>query len=168
MEDKVWKEIIDKKAHVAASLASSVAQASVSAPAHTASPSPTKSNADYAPAEGSHEAELQAWFAQHTKVVPKFAAKYAVQLVEAGIGSIDKLRKKLVRNPEYLLDLNFDEDDADEIATAVQGEKPGKAEPGVVAEKEYKVRYPDNRLSTARCCEHNDAFYSLLTGYLRP
>ena len=55
------------------------------------------------------------WFVEQVKIVVKVAEKYAALLWEVDVGTIEKLKKKLVRNPNLLIALNFDEDDVEDI-----------------------------------------------------
>ncbi len=47
--------------------------------------------------------------------MPKTAVRYANGLVDANVGSLDRLKKKLAKNPRFLSQLEFDEDDVEEI-----------------------------------------------------
>jgi hypothetical protein len=86
------------------------------------------------------EIELSTWIRANTKIVQKFAVQYAKRLVDEGIGSIDKLRKKLTRNPNYLNDLDIDEDDADELASAVVGQASSTKTSTLKSTKSFQVK----------------------------
>lgn len=68
--------------------------------------------------------EMSEWMITHVKIVRKVAEKYVSVLFDAEVGSIDRLRKKLMRYPAFLRDLQFDLDDCDDLITAVFAPPP--------------------------------------------
>ena len=58
-------------------------------------------------------------FFNEVRIVPHIAERYARVLLDAGVGTTDRLKKKLEKNKQYLQEINFDEDDADEIVKAL-------------------------------------------------
>jgi len=68
--------------------------------------------------------EMSEWMITHVKIVRKVAEKYVSVLFDAEVGSIDRLRKKLMRYPAFLRDLQFDLDDCDDLITAVFSPPP--------------------------------------------
>lgn len=159
LSDSIWKDLVEKKVRSASTMVSSMlAAASVATtsldPTDTPEPTQASNNASQMAAR-SLESELQAWMFQHTKIVPKYAERYVAALMDHGIGSQEKLKKKLWRNPHFLIDLGIDEDDAEEIAKALLGEgKEIKATH--VDEREYKVTAlspaPFASLLRSPCC----------------
>lgn len=65
--------------------------------------------------DGRIEEILATWLIEKAEILPSRAKTYANLLVTAGIGSISRLSKKMKKCPSLLLDLGFDEDDAEEI-----------------------------------------------------
>jgi WD40 repeat protein len=63
------------------------------------------------------------WLINEVKIVPKAAEKYATLLYEAEVGSIGRLKKKLTKNKNFLIYLKFDEDDIEDIVSALFPEK---------------------------------------------
>jgi len=63
------------------------------------------------------------WLINEVKIVPKAAEKYAIQLYDAEVGSIGRLRKKLTKNKNFLGYLKFDEDDIEDIFSALFPDK---------------------------------------------
>ena len=95
-------------------------------PAPTASTAaPVSTGASSAPDE--MLTELKDWFVKEVKIVPRVAEKYALLLIEAEVGTIDRLRKKVKKNHKFLVDHKFDEDDAEDIAKELLGEAPAAA-----------------------------------------
>jgi len=68
--------------------------------------------------------EMSEWMISHVKIVRKVAEKYVSVLFDAEVGSVDRLRKKLMRYPAFLRDLQFDLDDCDDLITAVFAPPP--------------------------------------------
>lgn len=58
--------------------------------------------------------KFKKWFIE-IGLLSKSAVRYANDLVDANVGSLDRLKKKLAKNPRFLSQLEFDEDDVDEI-----------------------------------------------------
>ena len=58
-------------------------------------------------------------FFNSVQIVPHIAERYARVLLDAGVGSMDRLKKKLERNQLFLHEHNFDQDDAEEILKAL-------------------------------------------------
>jgi hypothetical protein len=73
------------------------------------------------------KAELTKWFVEKVKIVPSAADRYAQKLIDAEVGSIEKLTKKLKRNKNFLVEKGFDEDDAEEIVQKLIGSAPAAA-----------------------------------------
>jgi hypothetical protein len=71
------------------------------------------------PLDQSNQEVLASWFTNKSDILPSRARAYAKLLVQAGIGSISRLTKKLTKNQSFLLDLGFDADDAEEIVTLI-------------------------------------------------
>ena len=68
---------------------------------------------------GDHLAkEMEDWFI-NLKITPNNAQQYSHLLLDKGIGSIDKLSRKLNRDKNLLQQLEIDEDDADDILDAL-------------------------------------------------
>jgi hypothetical protein len=67
------------------------------------------------------------WLIKVANIVPSRAAAYAVTLVQNGQASLRRLEKSLKKEPDFLLHLGFDDDDAEEIADAINAEAPGAA-----------------------------------------
>jgi hypothetical protein len=65
---------------------------------------------------------LSDWLIKVANIVPTRAASYAVTLVQNGQASLRRLEKSLKKDPDYLLHLGFDDDDAEEIAEALSSE----------------------------------------------
>jgi myosin V len=65
---------------------------------------------------------LSDWLIKAANIVPTRAASYAVTLVQNGQASLRRLEKSLRKDPDYLLHLGFDDDDAEEIAEALGSE----------------------------------------------
>lgn len=65
---------------------------------------------------------LSDWLIKVANIVPTRAASYAVTLVQNGQASLRRLEKSLKKEPDYLLHLGFDDDDAEEIAEALGAE----------------------------------------------
>ena len=116
-----------------------VIPAALAAPPQLAQPAPTPAPAPVAaaaspasPPSGSESASLKAdlvkWFVGELKIVPSVSDRYAQLLLDAEVGSIDKLTKKLKRNRNFLVEKKFDEDDAEEICNKLLGAStPSKA-----------------------------------------
>ncbi|RYH14454.1 toll/interleukin-1 receptor domain-containing protein [archaeon] len=142
LESQYWQDLIQEKAQSAAAITNSniTAATAVSDAGSTSSPPPGHKTAGGAMSakDTAIAQDLEVWISANTSIVPKFAQKYSVMLVEAGIGSIDKLKKKLVRKPAYLLDLDFDEDDADEICNAMLHKKHESSAPAHQPERDFK------------------------------
>ena len=66
--------------------------------------------------------ELMGWFVKEVKIVPRVAEKYAKLLIEAEVGTIDRLRKKVKKNQNFLIEHSFDEDDVEDILKALLGD----------------------------------------------
>jgi hypothetical protein len=64
------------------------------------------------------------WLIKVANIVPTRAASYAVTLVQNGQASLRRLEKSLKKEPDFLLHLGFDDDDAEEIAEAINAEAP--------------------------------------------
>lgn len=62
------------------------------------------------------------WLIKTANIVPTRAASYAVILVQNGQASLKRLEKSLRKDSDYLLHLGFDDDDAEEIAEALNAE----------------------------------------------
>ncbi|RYH14740.1 toll/interleukin-1 receptor domain-containing protein [archaeon] len=139
MEGKDLLDMINSKAHDAAQVASSTAAAAIAAPAAETTPPAKSANHALTSKEQAMIAAFQDWIIENTDVVPNFATKYATMLVEKGVGSVEKLKKKLVKNPNFLGDLGFDEDDAEEITLVALGRKQKHPEENKVVEREFKV-----------------------------
>jgi len=78
--------------------------------------------------------ELVAWFTNEVKIVPRVAEKYGKLLIDAEVGSVDRLRKKVKKNKNFLVEIQFDEDDVEDINKAILGAdyhatETSKAEP---------------------------------------
>lgn len=84
--------------------------------------------------------QMRAWMRSKTTVVPKFVDKYVALLFDHGVGSIAKLKKKLTNKPNYLVDLGIDEDDAEEIAKAVNQNSDGPTGDNSVSAASPKVQ----------------------------
>lgn len=63
--------------------------------------------------------DMAMWFINEVKIVPKAAEKYATRLYDREVGSIARLKKKLTKNENFLAELNFAEDDVDDIIAAL-------------------------------------------------
>lgn len=63
--------------------------------------------------------EMSQWLIANVKIVRKVAEKYVAVLFDAEVGSIDRLRKKIIRFPDFLRELQFDSDDCDDIVAAL-------------------------------------------------
>mmetsp|Transcript_17723 Transcript_17723/g.25570 ORF Transcript_17723/g.25570 Transcript_17723/m.25570 type:complete len:643 (+) Transcript_17723:39-1967(+) len=100
------------------------------------------------------------WFVKEVKVVPKVAEKYSHLLIEAEVGTIDRLKKKLNKNQNFLLEKGFDEDDSDDIIKAMFGESHAVAVPVAVA-----VKAPVHEEEVAKVTAHNYDQYKTLTGH---
>ena len=80
--------------------------------------------------------------------MPKTAVRYANGLVDANVGSLDRLKKKLAKNPRFLSQLEFDEDDLDEILSKLSlggtieesSREAAEAKAKEAAEAEAKVK----------------------------
>eukprot|EP01031_Cornospumella_fuschlensis_P026802 gene26802-32383_t len=142
LESQYWQDLIQEKAHSAAAIMTSNLTAAAAVPdaGNMTTPPPGHKTAGGAMSDKDTAIaqDLESWISANTSIVPKFAQKYSVMLVEAGIGSIDKLKKKLVRKPAYLLDLDFDEDDADEICNAMLHKKHESSAPAHQPERDFK------------------------------
>ena len=57
-------------------------------------------------------------------VVEAIAERYVDSLFQRGVGSVEKLRKKLDKNESFLHDLGFDDTDADDIREFVMSISP--------------------------------------------
>ena len=57
-------------------------------------------------------------------VVEAIAERYVESLFQRGVGSVEKLRKKLDKNESFLHDLGFDDTDADDIREFVMSISP--------------------------------------------
>lgn len=60
------------------------------------------------------------WLKKHAQIAPVVAKKYADQFLAAGIGSVEKLARRVARNSNLLIEFNVDEDDAVDINRALQ------------------------------------------------
>ena len=70
-------------------------------------------------------AALRQWIMAHTKdITLQAACKYAATLYHYNIPSINKLAKKLVKDPSFLQQIGFDEDDLEEVMQALRVEHP--------------------------------------------
>ena len=70
-------------------------------------------------------AALRQWIMAHTKdITLQAACKYAATLYHYNIPSISKLAKKLVKDPSFLQQIGFDEDDLEEVMQALREEHP--------------------------------------------
>ena len=82
-------------------------------------------------------AELVSWFTKEVKIVPRVAEKYGNKLlIDAEVGSVDRLRKKVKKNKNFLREMHFDEDDVEDINKVILGSEtnsvtaaPPKSEP---------------------------------------
>lgn len=68
--------------------------------------------------------EMSEWIISNVKIVRKVAERYVSVLFDAEVGSIDRLKKKLIRFPAFLRDLGFDLDDCDDLIAAVFNPPP--------------------------------------------
>ena len=72
-----------------------------------------------------HDAVLKvmwvSFFSNQLKFNQKIATKYAETLVNDNVGTMDRLQRKLARNDKYLVDVGFDEDDAEEVVVVLNG-----------------------------------------------
>lgn len=59
--------------------------------------------------------ELYKWLSKNAEIVPSRTKIYCKVLVGAGIGSVSRLAKKLMKDPGYLEVLGINEDDSEEI-----------------------------------------------------
>lgn len=64
--------------------------------------------------------EMAFWFVNSAGLVPKAADKIALLVFGKGIGRIDRLAKKLKKNSFFLKELEIDEDDEEDIITALE------------------------------------------------
>jgi hypothetical protein len=63
---------------------------------------------------------LQQWMTAHTDIVPAFAEKYVSVLMSQNIGSMDKLARKLEKEPRLLQMMGFDDEyDVEQIHKAL-------------------------------------------------
>ena len=89
------------------------------------------------------------------KIVPSAADRYAQKLIDAEVGSIEKLTKKLKRNKNFLVEKGFDEDDAEEIVQKLIGSAPAAAAPAPVAVTQTRAaEAPAPVASSARSYDH--------------
>eukprot|EP01036_Dinobryon_divergens_P029874 gene29874-39041_t len=97
-------------------------------PPAAAAPAPAPAPAAASPSVGSPSvpdemlSELMGWFVKEVKIVPRVAEKYAKLLIEAEVGTIDRLRKKVKKNQKFLIEHKFDEDDVEDILKALLGD----------------------------------------------
>eukprot|EP01031_Cornospumella_fuschlensis_P028943 gene28943-34932_t len=145
LESQYWKDLIQQKAHSVAAVVTSSMTAATAAPAENNPIQQTTTGADKVKVLNDRDAalarDLESWIQANTSIVVKLAQKYSVMLVEAGVGSIDKLKKKLVRTPTFLLDQDFDEDDADEICNALLQKRPEVSAAVRQPERNFKDLY---------------------------
>ncbi|RYG69960.1 sel1 repeat family protein [archaeon] len=147
VDDPVWQSLIQSKLQHASDLvpgqlaAMSISNGDSSPP--PLSSSPAKAGGGVHEQEQQMLAALRDWILNNTSVVPKFASQYAQQLMDGGVGSVEKLAKKLTRKATYLLDLGLDEDDAEEIALAVKkgGSSATAGTTAVRAERDFGDLY---------------------------
>ena len=59
------------------------------------------------------KAAIKKWFQDFVALVGAKASRYVDRLYDDGIGSIERLVKKISRHPSYLTKLGFDQDDAE-------------------------------------------------------
>lgn len=64
--------------------------------------------------------EMNHWLVNHAEILPSLAKKYCTQFVDAGIATIKRLAKKVLKDPEFLTSLNIGEDDRDEILSVLR------------------------------------------------
>ena len=56
------------------------------------------------------QSQMITWFIHNTDITPEYAAKYAEILISKNISTIDKLSKKLERNPRLLFAFGIDDE----------------------------------------------------------
>lgn len=78
--------------------------------------------------DSSLRARLSEWMIGSAGIVPSRARMYAAQLVESGIGSIARLKKKVARDGSFLRGICVDGEDAAELWESLN--EPGAAEGG--------------------------------------
>lgn len=103
--------------------------------------------------------DLVNWFVKEVKVVPKVAERYSHLLIEAEVGTIDRLKKKLTKNKNFLVEKGFDEDDSDDILKAMFGENHAAVAAPVAA------KAPIHEEEVAKVTAHNYDQYKTLTGH---
>ena len=93
--------------------------------------------------------DLVAWFVNDVKIVPRVAEKYAHLLLKAEVGTIDRLKKKVKKNSNFLVENEFDEDDVEDIMNAlgVSAGGGGKGSPDKPETEKVTVRNYDNYLT---------------------
>jgi hypothetical protein len=64
--------------------------------------------------------KLVDWLIRSADVVPSLARKYGQVLLDEGIASIERLQRKLQKDPLALVKLGFKEDDIEEIFISLQ------------------------------------------------
>ena len=140
-----------------------------SSPAPVAAPvsAPAAAAADSTSENSALKAEMVKWFISEMKIVPAVADRYAQKLLDAEVGSIDKLTKKLKRNPKFLTAHNFDEDDADDIIAKLGGggaspASPSKSPPAVQTEPETEKVTAHNYDNFVTLKGHNGGIWGMI------
>lgn len=100
------------------------------------------------------------WLINEVKVVPRAAEKYALLLYEAEVGSIARLKKKLSKNKNFLMYLNFDEDDIEDIM-AVLFPSPSKSTVSPTLAINPTL-FPRNYEVSAQFIGHSGGIWSLI------
>lgn len=123
VDSEYWKTLITGKlTQDLSALVSSVALGAVKVPAK-----PVKRSTGI-----SLEEEFAAWMVLHATISAEKASLYASLFVEKNIGSHERLRKKLVKNPRFLFEeVSIDAKDAEKLTRALASpaaERPGKGE----------------------------------------
>ena len=63
--------------------------------------------------------KIVTWLVENADILPTRAVQYAGLIIDAGIGSMHRVSKKLSKKDSFLVDIGVDEDDAEEIVAAL-------------------------------------------------
>lgn len=64
--------------------------------------------------------KLTEWLINIVEITPYLSKKYSQVLLEEGIGSIHRLKKRIKKDKDFLNSIGIKEDDAEEILLALQ------------------------------------------------
>jgi hypothetical protein len=100
--------------------------------------------------DSDHHFELMTWMIKKPEIVPSLASAYATLFIQNGLGSFNRIAKKISRVPDYMVKIGIKPDDAEEIAIVMHKE-------GFIAEVPASFA-PAGNLTISTQNSHDDHF----------